>query len=141
MQKTTYEIPVVVTGEIDGRIVITEGKIRVDNSDRLNPYYLILFGIFATLFIAIAVFKKRRKTHPIFKEKTVGKSKVRMRVIENQTTPLKAGTQRSKLSMNTKLNIINPKNQKTTDTYKFIIASEKQRMEKKKKKKRNRLGF
>jgi len=144
LAEVTYDIPVIVTGEIDGRIVITEGKIRVDNSDRLNPYYLILFGIFATLIIAILVFKRRRKRHPVTKSRiiSVGKSKTKMRVIESTGQTQKAGTTRSKLSMSTKLNVINPSDRVKTEDYRYRILSEKQRKEQKKsKRKKNRLGF
>jgi len=139
LAKVTYDIPVVITGEIDGKIVITEGKIRVDNSDRLNPYYLILFGIFATLIIAIAFFKRRRKRNPVVKRHTLGKEKTTIRVINQPNQSLKAGTTRSKLTMTTKMNIINPNDKKKSDDFRYKIVSEKQRKEKKKK--RNRLGF
>jgi len=140
LAEVTYDIPVIVTGEIDGKIVITEGKIRVDNSDRINPYYIILLGIFATLIIAILYFKRRRKRNPVVKRHALGKEKTTIRVINQPNQSLKAGTTRSKLTMTTKMNIINPNDRKKPDDFRYKILSEKKRKEKKPKK-RNRLGF
>lgn len=56
----TYDIPVIVTGEVDGKVVIAEGRILVDNSDRLNPYALLLWSTFLIPIIGIYFWKRRR---------------------------------------------------------------------------------
>jgi len=57
----TYDIPIIITGEVDGKVIITEGRIRVDNSDRTNPYTLILAVLVLIPILAILLWKKTRK--------------------------------------------------------------------------------
>jgi hypothetical protein len=49
----TYEIPIQVLGTSGGRTVIAQGSIVVDNSERFNPYWLLLFGLLAIPIMGI----------------------------------------------------------------------------------------
>ncbi len=85
----TYEIPVFVTGEIGfaTRTVVASGSITVDNSDRLNPFLLVLPFLILIPLIAFFLWRRKKKRNPNSKEKLQARSK-----------PLKSGTTKKLLN-------------------------------------------
>ncbi len=61
LDEVTYEIPVVVTGVVDGKTIIADGSITIDNSGRTNPYWLALFGLLAVPILALLFWRRRRR--------------------------------------------------------------------------------
>jgi len=114
LDKVTYKIPVVVTGEINGKTVIADGSITIDNSDRINPYWLALFALILVPLISVMFWKKRSK-------KVTTKTKLKLTQKPNTTRPntktltvtkskrLKSGTTRKLLTESKKTNILGKK--------------------------------
>jgi len=85
----TYEIPVFVTAEIGfaTRTVLASGSITVDNSDRINPFLLVLPFLILIPLIAFFLWRRKKKRNPNSKEKLQARSK-----------PLKSGTTKKLLN-------------------------------------------
>ena len=108
----TYEIPVVITGEVRGKTVIAEGSITIDNSNRFNPYWYILFVLILIPFFAFFLWHKRRNARPTTKEElnlTQAKQTTKLKVTTGQSKPLKAGTTRRTLTETKKTNVLGKK--------------------------------
>ncbi len=153
VSNVTYDIPIIITGEVDGKIVITEGRIRVDNSDRTNPYSLILASLVLIPILAIIVWKKGRKKTKL---KVIGGDRSiahgRSSVDYQDTKGENKFRFRGRKEPREKLSLIRPRDNKSgkTTSTNFRILNPKKREEKrftfrnpdkdKKKKKRNFLG-
>lgn len=63
LAEVTYDIPIIVSGESDGKTIIADGSIVIDNSGRVNPflYTLMLLAIIPVLGL---FFWKRRGLRP-----------------------------------------------------------------------------
>ncbi len=92
LDEVTYEIPVKITGISDGKTIIADGSITIDNSGRTNPYWLALFGLVAVPILAL-LFWKRRKVKPkkksllkITNSKTVKDQKEKTKALKSGTT-------------------------------------------------------
>ena len=101
LDEVTYEIPVVVTGVVDGKTIIADGSITIDNSGRTNPYWLALFGLLAVPILAL-LFWRRRKRLPkqnftVLRKRTLKETA--------KAKPQKSGTARKLLKVTSKSRI------------------------------------
>ncbi len=95
----TYEIPVVVSGTIGDKTVIAQGSITIDNSDRFNPYWLLLLILLVVPILGL-VFWKRRRSRPTTKHLLkVTQSKPSSQVLVKREKSPKKGSARSKLKI------------------------------------------
>jgi len=106
----TYEIPVVVTGEVRGKIVIADGSMTIDNSNRFNPYWYILFILFVIPIFAFFLWRRKKNNNPTAKQKlklTQPKKTTTLKIATPK--PQKAGTTRKILSEAPKTNVLGRK--------------------------------
>ena len=110
LDKITYDIPVIVTGELDGKTITAEGSITIDNSDRINPYWLIILGVILIPLIAILFHKHRKHDRELSSEQKLSLTPSNLvfnrAVILKKPVQQKSGTTRSKLNEgSTRLNL------------------------------------
>lgn len=129
LDEVTYKIPVVVTGVINGKTVIADGSITIDNSSRVNPYWLAFFALILIPLLAILFWKRRTTkvtTKTILKvTQSAPTSPSTLTIITGK--PLKAGTTRKKLKEGTKLKITINKKSLESKPPKFKSIKEKKR--------------
>lgn len=96
--EVTYQIPVIVTGVADGKTIIADGTITIDNSGRFNPYWLSLLSLLAVPIVAVLIRKRR-----IAKPKTKSLFKITPASTQKKPVPkvkaLKSGTTRKLLKI------------------------------------------
>ena len=110
LDEVTYKIPVVVTGVINGKTVIADGSITIDNSSRINPYWLAFFALILIPLLAIMFWKKRStKVTTKQKLKLTQRPNTSRTLTVTKSKPLKSGTTRKLLTESKKTNILGKK--------------------------------
>ena len=131
LDKITYQIPVIVTGELDGKTIIADGTITIDNSDRLNPYWLIILAVLLIPLIAILFHKHRKhKREPSTFDKlrlTTSNAVFKRAVPLKTESPQKAGTTRSKLTEESRVAVNITKKDVESKPTKFKSIEEKEK--------------
>ena len=106
LDEITYEIPVTVTGEVRGKTVIANGSITIDNSNRFNPYWLVLVFLVLIPIIAFFLWKRRKNAKPTTKTLLKVTQAPKKKIIVTRSKPLKAGTTRKILTESERTNIL-----------------------------------
>ncbi len=112
VDEVTYKIPVVVTGEVRGKIVIANGNITVDNANRFNPYWIVIIVLILIPIVAFFLWWKNKKSKAKPKTKTLLKLTQATRtkkLVVTRSKPLKSGTTRKLLTESEKTNILGKK--------------------------------
>ncbi len=111
IDEITYEIPVTITGEVRGKIVMSTGSITVDNSNRFNPFWLVGIFLVGLPISAFFVFRARSiNSNPTAKTKLkVTQAPANKKVTLKTAKPQKAGTTRKLLSESPKTNVLGKK--------------------------------
>jgi hypothetical protein len=106
----TYEIPVVITGEVRGKTVIADGSLTIDNSNRFNPYWLILLFLAGVPVFAFFYWRMKRKTKPTAKVQLKLTQPNRTVKIEvERPKELKSGTTKKILNESQSTNVLGKK--------------------------------
>ncbi len=126
LDTVTYKIPIVVSGEINGKTVIAEGSITIDNSGRANPFSFMLWVLLIIPLIAFLIWKRHKgRIVPTSTLLKVTQSKSGSVVSVRSEKPLKAGTTRSKLNEKSTFRITRSKESLKSEPQKFKSIKEK----------------
>jgi len=111
VDEETYKVPVFVKGEVRGKTVVAEGSITIDNSNRFNPYWFVIFFL---LFIPIVAYLYWRMSKTKAKPDTktllkLTQAKPTGRLLVTRSPSLKRGTTRKILTESEKTNILGRK--------------------------------
>jgi len=106
----TYEIPVVITGEVRGKTVIADGSLTIDNSNRFNPYWLVLLFLAGVPIFAFFYWRMKKKANPTAKvQLKLSPAKRTVKIELERPKELKAGSTRKILSESPSTNVLGKK--------------------------------